>query len=143
MPRTAKDVDGVPLVSVLEVAARAGVTTEAIRARLNGEIVPNWAGEPSVPASAARRVVEEVEAERGEHARAEAERQALERAEQVRRQARYEQLLEEELAKEAARVMEELRRSNVTVIAMTPPLSPADRAQAAERARQRLNAERK
>jgi hypothetical protein len=141
MPRTVKDVDGIPLVSVLEVAARAGVTTEAVQARLNGEIVPNWAGEPSVPASVARRLVEEVERERAEHARAEAERQALERAEQVRRQARYEQLLEEELAREAARVVQELRDSNVTVIAMTPPLSPADRRRAASRARERLERE--
>jgi hypothetical protein len=130
-----------PLVPLLEVSARLGTTEQALLARLDGQVRADWAGRPSVTIGEARRLVEEVERERREAEEAEAERQAAERAEQLRRQARYEQLLEEELAKETARVMEELRRSNVTVIAMTPPLSPADRRRAASRARARLEEE--
>jgi hypothetical protein len=141
MPKTAKDVDGVPLVSLLELAARLGTTSEAVQARLNGEIVRNWAGEPSVPASVARRLVQEIEAERAEHEQREQERQARERAAQAERQARFERYLQEELEAETRRVTAELQAANVVYVGVGPPLSPADRRRAAERARARLEKE--
>jgi hypothetical protein len=140
VPNKVKDVDGIPLVSLLELAARLGVTTEAIGARLNGEIVRNWAGEPSVPASVARRLVEAVERERAEQEEREAERQAEERAAQADRRQRFERYLEEELARERERVMAELEAANVVFHGLDP-LSAADRRRAAERARERLDRE--
>jgi hypothetical protein len=130
-----------PLVPLLEVSARLGTTEQALLARLDGQVRTDWAGRPAVTIATARAVVEAYEEERREHERAESERQALERAEQLRRQARYQQLLEEELAKETARVTEELRRANIAFVGIGPPLSPADRRRAAERARQRLERE--
>jgi hypothetical protein len=141
MASKVKDVDGIPLVSVLELAARLGTTSEAIRARLNGEIVRNWAGEPSVAAAVARKLVESIEAERREAEEREAERQALERAAQAERQARFERYLQEELEKETTRVLRELQTANMAYVGVGPPLSPADHARAAERARERLERE--
>jgi hypothetical protein len=136
MPRTAKDVDGIPLVSVLELAARLGTTSEAVRARLNGEIVRNWAGEPSVAAAVARAVVEEVERERAEQEEAEAERQAAERAWASEREAVYRNAFEQALEAEARRALEELARENVVVLGAAPPIGPDARARAAEVARE-------
>jgi len=138
---TTFDPDTVP-VTLAEIEAATGLPVEALRNRLNGTpVARDWAGRLVIPAAEARRLVEAIEEERRERERAESERQALERAEQAERQARYERYLAEELQAEARRVMQELRRANIAFVGMTPPLSPADRRRAAERARQRLEKE--
>jgi hypothetical protein len=136
-----KDPDELPLVLLEEVALRTGSVPEVIARRLDGAVVADWAGRAAVPAAVARELVRRMETEAREHELAEAERVAAEKAAEAQRRQRYEDLLREELEVEARRVMQELRDSNVTFLGVTPPLSPADRARAAERARQRLEKE--
>jgi hypothetical protein len=130
-----------PLVPLFEVAARLGTVEEVVRARLNGEVRSDWAGRPAVTIATARAIVERYERERAEQEEREAERLAAAKAAEAERRQRYERYLAEELQVEARRVVEELRDSNVTFLGVTPPLSPADRARAAERARERLERE--
>jgi ATPase subunit of ABC transporter with duplicated ATPase domains len=134
--------DLMPAVSLLEIEAASGLPVEVLRNRLNGTpTARDWAGRVVIPAAEARTLLQEIEDERREAEELEAERQAAERAAEAQRRQRYEDLLREELEKEARRVMQELQTANVTFLGVTPPLSPADRRRAAERARQRLEKE--
>lgn len=141
MPKIAKDIDAVPLVSLLELSARTGAPEEVLLTRLNGgDAVRDWAGRWSVPASVARRLVEEYEAEMREHERREAEQREAEDRWRRERDEEFARIYSEELEKLRPVIMRRFEAAGVDARGLVQPFGPADVALARERALERLEA---